>query len=139
MSKTLSKPQRSQTGGGQRLRLARRVIVVDDDPLLLESVTELMTMWGFNVSAFSTFEQARTRLADGGAGADVLLVDVRLGMYNGLQLLHLAKQMNPEIMVIAMSGFDDPVLQAEAETLGAIFLVKPFEPGDLQKQLSRIV
>jgi two-component system response regulator YesN len=56
---------------------------------------------------------------------DVLITDVRLGAFNGLQLAVLARDQNPEIQLIVFSGFDDPVLRQEAERLGAVYLVKP--------------
>ena len=124
-------------GGDEQSEIRHRVVmVVDDDAVLLEAMDALMTKWGFSVLPYGTFENARTKLT-GGVCADTLLVDVRIGMFNGLQLVHLARQMDPAMTVIAMSGFDDPVLRAEAETAGATFLLKPIEPNELHKQLSR--
>ena len=53
---------------------------------------------------------------------DVLLTDVRLGEYNGLQLL-IDGPVPPSTIV--MTGFDDPLLESEAHRFGARWLVKP--------------
>ena len=121
-------------GSDQLDQIGRRVIVVDDDADLLGAMDALLTAWGLTVMPFSTFEGARAGLI-AGRWADTLLVDVRLGSFNGLQLVHLAKQMDPAMTVIAMSGFDDPVLRVDAERIGATFLLKPVEPSELKRQL----
>lgn len=56
-------------------------------------------------------------------------------MFNGLQLMHLAKRIDPSIQVIAMSGFDDAALRAEAESAGALFLHKPIDVNELRRRL----
>jgi YesN/AraC family two-component response regulator len=55
----------------------------------------------------------------------VLVTGVRLGAYNGLQLVMLAKAERPDITAVVLSGFDDPVLRHDATSIGASFRVKP--------------
>jgi two-component system response regulator FlrC len=101
----------------------RRILVVDDDESLLQAVVLAFRESGHEVVASSTFEEARTRLR--GEAFDVLLTDVRLGAFNGLQLAVIARAANPKMRVLVFSGFDDPVLREEARQLGAAYLVKP--------------
>ena len=110
-----------------------RLVLVDDDVATLEVLKEMVTSWGLQPDAFSTFEEARTSLL--AETADVLVVDVRLGAFNGLHLAHIARLRNPKMMVIAVSGFDDPVLRAEAAGIGAAYLVKPIEIARLREIL----
>jgi DNA-binding response OmpR family regulator len=70
------------------------------------------------------------------AKPDVVVADVRLGEYNGLQLAVQARALDPVPAIIVTSGFDDPVLKAEAERLGATFLMKPLEPAKLLELIS---
>jgi len=111
----------------------RRVMIVDDDPAVLRALNELVLEWGFDVVRFSNFEDARAYLASN--TPDVLVADVRLGMFNGLQLVHLAKQLDPTMTIVAMSGFDDAVIRAEATNAGAQYMVKPVNLEDLRRQL----
>jgi FixJ family two-component response regulator len=124
------------SSGEQQPTLEYRVMIVDDDVELLNAVVELVASWGFSVLSFDKFEAARAKLL-AGVDADALLVDVRIGAFNGLHLVHLARKLNPTMTVVAMTGFDDPVLRAEAEKAGATFLLKPVRPQDLQKTLFR--
>ena len=60
-------------------------------------------------------------------------MDVRLGTYNGLQLIHFSN--SPGTQWLVVSGFDDPVLRQEAATLGAHFLTKPLDLEKLRELL----
>lgn len=111
-------------------------MIVDDDVDLLRAIVPLVASWGSRVTSFNKFEAARAELLTG-VGADALLVDVRLGSFNGLQLLHLARDVRPTMTLVAMTGFDDPVLRADAEKAGAGFLLKPVRADALQQMLFR--
>jgi DNA-binding response OmpR family regulator len=113
--------------------MPRQVMVVDDDSDVLSTMSKHLRMWGYDAVPFATFEDAREFLED--RAPDAMVVDVRLGKYNGLQLLHLARQHYPEVALVAVSGFDDPVLRAEAADAGAAYFLKPFELTDLREHL----
>jgi DNA-binding NtrC family response regulator len=108
-----------------------QVLVVDDDASVLDVLVQALSQRaGQEVVACGSFEDARRRLRE--QTFDVLLTDVRLGAFNGLQLAVLAKDVNPQTRVIVFSGFDDVVLRDEAEHLGATYLVKPVQAQVLQ-------
>lgn len=107
---------------------AGTIVIVDDDVSCLVAVEQILRHWGYETRAFRSFEDARTYLAQ--AQPAVVIVDVRLGNYNGLQLIHFSQQNRPGTQWLVVSGFDDPVLRREATRLGAHFLTKPL---DLQK------
>jgi FixJ family two-component response regulator len=64
----------------------------------------------------------------------MLIADVRLGSFNGLQLIATSAL---HIPVIVISGFDDVVLQAEARAMGADYLVKPVSPAALLDRIEQ--
>jgi DNA-binding response OmpR family regulator len=109
-------------------------MVVDDEPSVLATLARLVSAWGFRTLAFGTFEEARKALSL--QNPDALVTDVRLGDYNGLQLVHIVKQRNPNTIVVAVSGIDDPVLRVEAANAGAAYLLKPSELSRLRQYLS---
>jgi DNA-binding NtrC family response regulator len=110
-----------------------QVMVVDDDAAVLSMLSRLLTAWGYEVRPFTQFEEARACLAD--TPMDALVVDVRLGKYNGLQLIHLAKQHHPDLAAFAVSGYDDPVLRSAAAEAGAEYFLKPLELLRLREHL----
>jgi len=112
----------------------RQIVVVDDDQAVLETLAKVLIAWGYEALPFTRFEDARTFLTEN--AADILIVDIRLGKYNGLQLIHLARQNHPEMVVVAVSGYDDPVLRAAAADAGAAYFVKPIEYPHLREHLA---
>jgi two-component system, response regulator YesN len=100
-----------------------RVVIVDDNIPLLEALGQLVTRAGHDVTTFSGFLPAKKYLET--ARVDVLLTDVRLGAFNGLQLVMTVKKDYPETSAIVFSGFEDPVLRRDAAKLGATFCLKP--------------
>ena len=69
------------------------------------------------------FDEAKQHIAT--VRPDIVITDVRLGAFNGLQLAILARDVRPDAQVIVISGFDDPVLKEDARRIGATYLVKP--------------
>ena len=80
---------------------------------------------GTRRETFRAFADARAYLAQAQPAA--VIVDVRLGNYNGLQLIHFSQPNSPGTQWLVVSGFDDPVLRQEATKLGAHFLTKPLD------------
>lgn len=103
-----------------------RVLIVDDDEVYLDAMKELLEEAGYEVLLASSFEEGRLRLRD--RAPDLLIIDVRLGAFNGLQLISTGQVRIPAIVV---TGFDDTVLRADADGFGASYLVKPIKPAAL--------
>ena len=108
---------------------SRTVLLVDDERVLLEGLERALSSANVDVIAASNFEDAHHYLRSG--RFDVLITDVRLGAFNGLQLAGLARDLNPSIRILVFSGFDDVVLRQESEKLGATYLTKPVTAKEL--------
>jgi DNA-binding response OmpR family regulator len=104
--------------------LTKQILIVDDDRVLLDLVRKWLADAGYTVITCDRFETARQQLTDG--VPDVLLTDVRLGAFNGLQLVILAKERGSGTVALVMSGFDHSALRKEALQCGAGYLPKPF-------------
>ena len=107
-----------------------RVLIVDDDHGYLTACAAVLRAYGHDVMAAGTFDEGRRLLAR--EAIDLLIVDVRLGAYNGLHLLALAP---PPTRKIAMSAFADRVLERETEQVGGLFVEKPGEYASLMMML----
>ncbi len=104
-----------------------RALVVDDEPAVLNLMVRWLQDAGWTVDAVQTFRDARHAL---GRRPDLMVADIRLGDFNGLQLAMLAREVDPNVRVVMISGFDDPVIRRDAAILGAEFVVKPFSNGE---------
>ena len=106
--------------------MRRRVLVVDDDDLYLESMKEVIETAGYEAMTASTFAEGKRAIKE--QAPDLLILDVRLGAHNGFQFISMGDN---KIKAILVTGYNDPVLRADAASFGARFLVKPVEPDVL--------
>jgi DNA-binding response OmpR family regulator len=104
----------------QQLATPPTLLIVDDDPATREGLARLLADDGYRVLTADTFERALAVLST--KSPDLLLLDVRLGDFNGLQLLVTAQR---PVAAIVMTGYADAVLERDARQLGAEYLVKP--------------
>ena len=106
-----------------------RVLLVDDEAALLEALRMALARGDCDVVATRRFDEARHLLLTEEFG--VLITDVRLGAFNGIQLAVIGRDRSPEMKIIVFSGYDDPVLRAESAKLSAVYLVKPVSAEQL--------
>jgi DNA-binding response OmpR family regulator len=107
-------------------RVRAKILVVDDNEAACRGLAEFLERSGFDVVCAGSFNEGRAALKE--EEPDVLIADVRLGEFNGLQLLATAPRSMPAIVV---TGYPDPVIEADARGMGAEYLVKPIMPGAL--------
>jgi DNA-binding response OmpR family regulator len=115
--------------------MASVILVVDDDPRALSGMAQLLENAGYRVRCAGSVPEAKWLLEN--EHVDLLITDVRLGAFNGLQLAVQTQVDYPRIPVIAITGFTDPVIEAEARRLGAEFLQKPVKFADLLELIAR--
>lgn len=127
----------SETGEATQTQTMSRILVVEDDPSLLEAVVEVLRREGYDAIGARSFQEGR-RTADE-AAPDLLVVDVRLGEYNGMQLVVRERSSQPARPVILTTGYPDPLLEEEARAYGAEFLPKPYMPNDLLALIRRML
>lgn len=113
----------------------KRVLVVDDDRQVLSLTTRCLRGAGYDVVAADDFSEARVQIQV--CEPSVLVADVRLGSFNGLQLGLLARELHTNVGIVIISGFDDVVLRRDSEQIGAHYLPKPFDPKDLLSVVER--
>jgi DNA-binding response OmpR family regulator len=106
--------------------MASRVLIVDDDKTTRAGLAELLESAGYEPQPVATFEEAMRVLRT--SPPDLLIADVRLGPFNGLQLLISSPKPVPAIII---TGFADPVLESDARRRGAEYVLKPVGPTKL--------
>lgn len=109
--------------------MALNAVVVDDDPQLLALVGRWLRSAGCETVLTSGFAEARVQIEV--CAPAILVADVRLGDFNGIQLGLLARQTRPDVRLLIISGWDDSVIRREAEQIGATFLQKPLRADEL--------
>jgi CheY-like chemotaxis protein len=108
------------------MKLPFRIIVLDDDEHALSGIVELLRDAGHLVTAAATYDAAKRLLALG--SYDLLVTDIRLRGFNGLNLVRYCRQDHPDMGVIIITGYDEPMIEVEAGRYGAEFVRKPIKP-----------
>ncbi|HTQ79401.1 MAG TPA: response regulator [Thermoanaerobaculia bacterium] len=122
---------------------AQRVLIVEDDPVTLHLLTRLLSVEPalFAPLGVASAEEALEILAttdgtDGTDGIDCLLADFRLPGMDGLELLHSARRIKPDLKVILMTVAPNDELQRQAVASGAFRLLG--KPLDLEELLASL-
>jgi len=115
-----------------------QVLIVDDDPRLLDLLRRFLSANGFGVTTAPNATEARARLA--AMRFDLVLLDVMMPGESGLDLArHLNRSTDaaPVLLLTAMAEAEDRIrgLEAGAED----YVVKPFEPRELVLRMRTIL
>jgi DNA-binding NtrC family response regulator len=106
------------------------ILVVEDDPLILEFLCEILQEEGFKVAPQTSADAAALYLEQHADGVSLLLTDITMpGKINGAALANLCGDRWPQTPIMIMSGFETP------ETSGVkhpvTFIKKPWAIGQL--------
>lgn len=108
------------------MKLAYRVLVLEDDEHALSGIVELIREAGHQVTGAATYHAAKQLLAE--SPFDLLVSDVRLRSFNGLHLVMQTRVDHPDTAVIIITGYDDPLIDLEAHRYHAELVRKPIKP-----------
>jgi DNA-binding response OmpR family regulator len=123
----------------------RKVLVVEDDPLVCESLGDLLTSWGCRVVSMTAADQAYAWLSQQGEDwtqhLELIISDHDLGAGdNGMQMIaKIRAQTRPEFSAIMVSGDTSEALKAQTHEAGIPLLYKPVKPAYLRTLLARVL
>jgi DNA-binding NtrC family response regulator len=106
-----------------------RVLVVDDDRIVLRAVSEILSREGYAVVSVDDAVEGLTAARD--PSVDVCILDIKMPNLSGMDLLQAIKKERPEVEVIMMTAFATVETAVRAVKAGAYdYLTKPFENID---------
>lgn len=128
------------TKRGDPVLKGKRVLIVDDEDVIRETVRDVLTRYGCAVTAASDGDQAVELL--GRVPFDLVLSDIKMPGASGYEVFSAAKDASPDCPVILMTGFGyDPnhsIIRARREGLAAV-LFKPFKVDQLLGEIRNAV
>jgi two-component system response regulator PilR (NtrC family) len=111
---------------------SRRILVVDDEPLVRWSIAEMLQISGYDVSEAGDADAAVRILLAEGPTIDAVLLDLRLPDSNDLRLLQAVRRLVPFAPIVLMTAFGTPEVADDARRLGAYAVLdKPFDLTEL--------
>jgi DNA-binding NtrC family response regulator len=115
-----------------------KVLVVDDEEVLCQSVQKVLSRKGHKVTAVTTVADALKSL-DAGDKYDLIIADLMMPQAGGVELLGAVQTSWPELPVLIITGFSSIASAVETTKLGAAgYLPKPFTPDELEQAVNEV-
>jgi DNA-binding NtrC family response regulator len=114
------------------------ILVVDDDPVVLNSCKRILESDSQDVSLASNVKEGMDTISE--QQVDLILVDIKMPEEDGLSLIRKVKKKGLPIPILVMSGY--PTSETVDTSLAggaAAFLPKPFTPDELLDTIKNIV
>lgn len=116
--------------------MAERILVVEDDPLMLSALEILLEDEGYDVTTASSGMEA-IELAKG-ENFDLVVSDVRMAEMDGIETLSNVKQQQPDARSIVITGYASPDIPVQAIKLGVDdYIMKPFDDRQFVASVKR--
>ena len=121
--------QPAAAGAGQEHGTGERLLLVDDEPMVLSFLAELFRMNGYAVDTAADGVEALAMLRNQPAAYRLLLTDQTMPRMTGTELSLKLRELRPDLPVVLCTGFSDSVNEQTAHALGIRhFLNKPVAP-----------
>jgi len=119
-------------------RVRARILLVEDEPLLVRLLTRTLTGAGHQVTTFASADEAWPWLADETHRIDLVLTDLTMPGMNGRELLRRARALRPDVRGVLMSG-NAELGGRDAEPDPFVVLEKPFLTNELLDVIDRVL
>ena len=112
------------------------ILIVDDEPIVRESIRDWLIDAGYAVKTAQTGEEGLKILENQEIG--LVILDVRLPGKTGIRVLEEMKGMKPDVKAIVITAYASPQMRDEAMKLGALqYMTKPIAPDKLDKVVKK--
>jgi DNA-binding NtrC family response regulator len=109
-----------------------RLLVVDDEPIALKNLERVLAKEGYAVTTASSGPAALKLLRQ--RGFEVVLTDLRMEKVDGMEVLRRAREIDPDVEVILITGYASIDTAIEAMKHGAYhYVAKPFKLDEVRK------
>jgi diguanylate cyclase (GGDEF)-like protein len=115
-----------------------RMLAVDDNEIVRETVLNMVSALGFHVKAVSSGPEALDALEKD--TYSFLLTDMRMPEMDGMELIRIARDLYPDLSIISMTGYSEGYRYVDVINAGASdFIKKPFDIEELEAKIRRIL
>ncbi|MDD5296953.1 MAG: response regulator [Rhodocyclaceae bacterium] len=115
---------------------SRRVLVIDDDPVIGKSFNRVLESKGYAVITAENGEEALRKL--NAETYDLVFTDIRMPGMSGLEVAERIKASQPWLPVVIITGYDTQAYQARAAAAGVSgFINKPLSPEMIENSAAK--
>lgn len=116
------------------------VMIVEDEPLLKESVAELLSRHGFKTLTAGSGDEALELFRRQPGDISLIISDFGLPSYDGEELLRRIRDLGSKVPTMIMSGFLEVERKEALQRAGVKeILMKPFDPQDLVGRVRKLI
>ena len=116
--------------------MSARILVVDDEEIVLRSCLRILSGDEFQVETVQDGRQALQKVEEN--LYDVMILDIMMPNVDGLEVLRRVKETHPNVDIIMVTGLAQIDTAVKAMKLGAFdYIAKPFEPDELKLVVQR--
>jgi DNA-binding NtrC family response regulator len=113
-----------------------KILLLDDEPIVLKRLKPALEKAGYEVEAFSRSLEASNRIME--TEFDIVITDLKMEGIDGMQFLTQVKSRSPATEVIVITGFATMETAKESFKKGVFdFLAKPFKLGEIQDVVAK--
>jgi signal transduction histidine kinase/ActR/RegA family two-component response regulator len=124
-------------GGAIRTLPAKRILLIDDDPMVRETAARLLDSAGHTVLVAESGPAGLRRLAEG--PVDIVLTDLGMPEMTGWEVARAVRGHSPRTPVLLLTGWGDQFQDAAERSLVDGVLGKPFRLEDLLRALAKAI
>ena len=120
------------------MSILKKVLVVDDDPVISKSFNRVLAGKGYIVVSAENGQEALNKAAN--EEYDAVFTDIRMPGMDGIEVAEQLRAKQPWIPVVIITGYGSPDNEARAEAAGVKgFLHKPLSPEMIEKSVTAAV
>ncbi len=113
------------------------ILLVDDIPILLEMLKEMLTLKGYHVVAVESGTSAYTALTQSQTKFDIVFTDVQMPDMSGITLAEKIYEFDPTLPVLLATGDDDLDVSLPANVKAVI--LKPYKPKEIAQHINNLL
>jgi NADH-quinone oxidoreductase subunit E/NADP-reducing hydrogenase subunit HndA len=115
-----------------------RIMVVDDEPIVIKSCEAVLRAEGYNIEGFLSAKEAMLKMEE--QPYDLVFTDLKMPEVDGLTLIRWIREKRPDTGIVVITGYPSQETIKEALELGIIdYVPKPFTPSALIDVAKRAV
>ena len=114
------------------------ILLVDDDPLVLDVMKAILEFRGFDVHPFTNPSEALSYFQTGEPKPEILVTDYHMADLDGLELIRRSTALSPALKTLLISGTVELEDLQSQPVQPDEFLSKPFSPQTLWEAVSRL-
>jgi PAS domain S-box-containing protein len=103
-----------------------RILLVDDDPAILDMLTQSIETLGYQVTAFQSSREVLDEFKSGRTHYDMVITDMTMPEMTGFELSKQIFKQNPDMPIVLCTGYSELMTKEKAEAIGIkAFIMKP--------------